>query len=158
MIHTIKNSFLEVQVSEAGAELMSITAGGTDYLWNGDKAYWGGRAPHLFPYVGRLTGNQYTYRGKAYQMNRHGFAKASRFALAGAGAENVRLHLEDSEESRAVYPQAFSFDVSYVLEDSTLAVVYSVETGAAAPCTSAWGPIPGSGSPWRRGGNLPATA
>ena len=60
MIHTIKNSFLEVQVSEAGAELMSITAGGTDYLWNGDKAYWGGRAPNLFPYVGRLTGNQYT--------------------------------------------------------------------------------------------------
>ena len=151
MIHTIKNSFLEVQVSEAGAELMSITAGGTDYLWNGDKAYWGGRAPHLFPYVGRLTGNQYTYRGKAYQMNRHGFAKASRFALAGAGAENVRLHLEDSEESRAVYPQAFSFDVSYVLEDSTLAVVYSVENRGSGTMYFGLGAHPGFRVPLEEG-------
>ena len=128
MVHSIKNKFLEVQINETGAELMAITAAdGTEYLWSGDKTYWGGHAPILFPYVGRLTDNRYTYCGKEYQMNRHGFARGSQFTVADAGTENITLRLEDSEESRAVYPGAFRFDVSYVLEDDTLVVVYTVE-------------------------------
>ena len=56
MLHTIENDFLRVSVDDTGAQLMAITAAdGTEYLWNGDSAYWGGRAPNLFPYVGRLT-------------------------------------------------------------------------------------------------------
>ena len=44
---------------------MSITAAdGTEYLWNGDPAYWTGRAPNLFPYVGRLTNDRYAYGGE----------------------------------------------------------------------------------------------
>ena len=66
MLYTIHNDALTVTIDGLGAQLMSITAAdGTEYLWNGDPAYWAGRAPNLFPYVGRLTNDRYTYGGEA---------------------------------------------------------------------------------------------
>ena len=127
-MQTIRNHAMTVTVDELGAQLMSITAAdGTEYLWNGDPAYWTGRAPILFPYVGRLTNDRYTYDGKEYEMTRHGFAKRSEFTVLTAGKDHVTLHIEDTEESRKIYPFAFHFDVSYVLEGNTLVVVYAAE-------------------------------
>ena len=127
-MQTIRNHAMTVTVDELGAQLMSITAAdGTEYLWNGDPAYWTGRAPILFPYVGRLTNDRYTYDGKEYEMTRHGFAKRSEFTVLTAGKDHITLHIEDTEESRKIYPFAFRFDVSYVLEGNTLVVVYATE-------------------------------
>jgi len=128
MLHTIKNDRLTVTIDDQGAQLQSITASdGTEYLWNGDPAYWTGRAPILFPYVGRLTNDTYTYNGKTYHMTRHGFAKLSAFSVLEEGGENLTLRISDTEETRKMYPFSFHFDVSYVLEGSTLVIVYSVE-------------------------------
>ena len=128
MIHTIHNDAMTVTIDELGAQLMSITAAdGTEYLWSGDPAYWTGRAPNLFPYVGRLTGDSYTYGGKTYQMTRHGFAKRTVFTPVDQGGANLTLRMTDTPESRACYPFSFHFDVSYVLEDSALVIVYAVE-------------------------------
>lgn len=128
MLQTIHNDAMTVTIDELGAQLMSITAAdGTEYLWNGDPAYWTGRAPNLFPYVGRLTNDSYTYGGKTYQMTRHGFAKRTAFTTADQGAANLTLRMTDTPESRESYPFAFQFDVSYVLEGSALVIVYAVE-------------------------------
>lgn len=128
MLHTIHNDVMTVTIDELGAQLMSITAAdGTEYLWNGDPAYWTGRAPNLFPYVGRLTNDRYAYGGKEYEMTRHGFAKRAAFAPADQGGENLTLRITDTPESRESYPFSFRFDVSYVLEGDTLVVVYAVE-------------------------------
>lgn len=128
MLYTIHNSEMTVTIDALGAQLQSITAaGGTEYLWNGDSAYWTSRAPILFPYVGRLTGDKYTYDGQEYQMTRHGFARRAEFSVLTQGSGHITLRMEDSGESRKVYPFAFRFDVSYVLEGSTLVIVYAVE-------------------------------
>ena len=128
MLHTIHNDVMTVTIDELGAQLMSITAAdGTEYLWNGDPAYWTGRAPNLFPYVGRLTNDRYAYGGKEYEMTRHGFAKRTAFSPADQGRANLTLRMTDTPESRESYPFSFRFDVSYVLEGDTLAVVYAVE-------------------------------
>lgn len=119
---------MTVTIDEMGAQLQSITAAdGTEYLWNGDPAYWSGRAPILFPYVGRLTNDRYTYGGREYEMTRHGFAKRTAFSVVTAGKDHVTLHIEDTEESRRTYPFAFHFDVSFVLEDKTLVIVFATE-------------------------------
>ena len=56
MIVEIYNPYLKVKVNTLGGELYSIRDYGYgEYLWQGDQAYWGQRAPNLFPYVGRLT-------------------------------------------------------------------------------------------------------
>mgnify|MGYP001073835563 FL=1 len=129
MLYTIHNSDMTVTIDGLGAQLQSITAaGGTEYLWSGDPAYWSSRAPILFPYVGRLTDDTYTCDGRAYQMTRHGFARRTEFSVLTQGKEHITLYMEDSEESRKLYPFAFRFDVSYVLEGSTLVIVYAVES------------------------------
>ena len=123
MLHTIHNDVMTVTIDELGAQLMSITAAnGTEYLWNGDPAYWTGRAPNLFPYVGRLTNDRYAYGGKEYEMTRHGFAKRAVFAPADQGGANLTLRITDTPESRESYPFSFRFDVSYVLEGDTVVV------------------------------------
>ena len=60
-------------------------------------------------------------------MTRHGFAKRAVFAPADQGGANLTLRMTDTPESRESYPFSFRFDVSYVLEGDTLAVVYAVE-------------------------------
>ena len=127
MQHTIRSDGLTVTIDELGAQLMSITAGdGTEYLWSGDPAYWRNRAPNLFPYVGRLTEGRCTYGGKSYEMTRHGFANRTQFSALESGADHITLHMEDSGETRAVYPFAFAFDLVYALSGSTLSVTYRV--------------------------------
>ena len=129
MLYTIHNSDMTVTIDGLGAQLQSITAaGGTEYLWSGDPAYWSSRAPLLFPYVGRLTDDTYTCDGRAYQMTRHGFARRTEFSVLTQGKDHITLYMEDSEESRKLYPFAFRFDVSYVLEGNTLVIVYAVES------------------------------
>jgi galactose mutarotase-like enzyme len=59
MDFVIRNERLTVVISALGAELQSIKdSDGTEYLWNGNRSYWGNRAPNLFPYIGRLTQTQ----------------------------------------------------------------------------------------------------
>ena len=100
MLHTIHNDVMTVTIDELGAQLMSITAAdGTEYLWS----------------------------GKEYEMTRHGFAKRTAFSPADQGRANLTLRMTDTPESRESYPFSFRFDVSYVLEGDTLAVVYAVE-------------------------------
>ena len=51
-MYQIQNAFLNVQARVQGAELQSIrSVSGTEYLWQGDSAYWSDRAPNIFPYV-----------------------------------------------------------------------------------------------------------
>ena len=47
MIQTLKNDLLTVEIDTHGAELQSITANRTNYqyLWHGDKTFWGRRSP-----------------------------------------------------------------------------------------------------------------
>ena len=60
---------IAVTVSPLGAEMQSLQdAQGRDYLWNGDPAFWSGRAPILFPIVGRAPNDQITAAGHSAQM------------------------------------------------------------------------------------------
>ncbi len=127
-MQTIRNEAMTVTIDELGAQLQSITAAdGTEYLWNGDPAYWKGRAYNLFPYVGRLTNDRYTYGGQEYEMVRHGFAKLCRFTPVDVRPDRVTLRITDNEETRKSYPFAFAYEVIYALEGSTLAVTYAAE-------------------------------
>ena len=93
MIWTIKNEFLEVQVNDYGAELWSIKGlkTNTEYLWQGEKPYWGDRATVIFPICGRLYQGKYTYKGKTYEMIIHGFAKKMNYEVEEHTDTKIRL-------------------------------------------------------------------
>ena len=128
MEYTIQNELLTVSISEKGAEIMSIkTNDGHEYMWQGDKKYWEGRAPIMFPICGRLYNGEYTYMGKTYSLPNHGFARKSKFELKTASKSLVTLELKSNEETRLVYPFDFIFDVTFALNDDELTVKYEVK-------------------------------
>lgn len=47
----------------------------------GRPAYWTGRSPILFPIIGGLPEDRYTWKGQTYEMRSHGFAKRSEFSV-----------------------------------------------------------------------------
>lgn len=126
-IFTISNEILTVAARGLGAELSSIRANGTEYLWQGDEALWPDQAPILFPYVARLTREQYRYEGKTYSLPIHGFAKDSRFQFQSPSPQEMRFTLTDSPETLGAYPFPFRFTVSYRLEDNRLRQGFTVE-------------------------------
>lgn len=128
MLHTIENDFLRMTIDDVGAQMMSITAAdGTEYLWNGDSAYWGGRAPNLFPYVGRLTDDTYTIDGQSYEMKRHGFSRRMAFETQKQAPDKVAFRITATEETKAAYPWEFAFSVAYELDGGTVSITYCVE-------------------------------
>ena len=128
MLHTIGNKFLTVTVSELGAELQSVLgADGTEYLWQGDSAFWTGRSPILFPVVGRLNGQKYWLDGKEYETGIHGFARKSQFVLEEKQEDRLAFLLTDNEETYAQYPRKFALRVIYTLREDTVEMLCRVE-------------------------------
>lgn len=129
MIHRIESDVLRVSVNSTGAELQSIASKstGTEYLWQGDPAYWGSRAPVLFPIVGGLQKGSFTYGGKTYALAKHGFVRSAYFQRVDRETENaLTFEYVDNPSTRAVYPFAFSFKVVFTLQANALRVEYRV--------------------------------
>lgn len=134
MTHTLSNDLLTVSIQDAGAQLCSVrSAGGTEYLWQADPAVWGRHAPLLFPLIGRLQDSQYTLDGRAWSISTHGFARDAQFQVSEQGPTALSFQLEDSEETRRVYPFSFVLTVTYTLEGSRLTKAHRVENRSAVP-------------------------
>ena len=74
----IANEHLSVEIAPLGAEMQSlVTSDGENWLWNGDAAFWTGRAPVLFPMVGRAPDDHVQIEGQRYPMSQHGCARRS---------------------------------------------------------------------------------
>lgn len=128
MNYTIKNEKLAVTVSDMGAELQSIKgADGTEYLWQGDPQIWDGKAPNLFPYIARMTGEKYTVYGKQYAMKIHGFVMYRTLTMENQTADSITFRLDSDEETRVQYPFEFTYRITYTLEENTLVTTVSVE-------------------------------
>ena len=126
-IITLKNDFLTVEVSTAGAELQSIrTNDGTEYLWQADPAYWAKHSPILFPICGGLVDGYYTLNGKKYELEKHGFARHKEFSIVSTDAEYAELMITDSEDTYPSYPFHFEFKVSFKLDGKTLKIDFTV--------------------------------
>ena len=131
-MQTLRNDILTVEVSEHGAELQSIRKGTTEYLWQGDPAYWGRRSPVLFPIVGSVWEKRYKVGEKVYEMGQHGFARDKDFRLVSQTESEVRYRLESSEETLARYPYPFVLEIAYVLRGNQLDVIWEVMNPASA--------------------------
>ncbi|RPE67346.1 galactose mutarotase-like enzyme [Pacificibacter maritimus] len=118
---TISSPELTAQVAPLGAELQSIqTTTGQDLLWNGDHAYWSGRAPILFPIVGRAPNDRISVGTFSAPMKQHGFARRSVFRLETQTQNMCRFVLTDNEATRAQYPFAFRLTVTHQITGATL--------------------------------------
>lgn len=110
-----------------GGELISYRdSAGTEYIWQGDPAYWNGRNPLLFPIVGRLNGNRVMIDGKPYEMPQHGFARHSEFEVAESGADFVVFRLRESAATLAQFPYRFELLVRHTLTETGFSTLLNV--------------------------------
>ena len=125
---TISNNCLVVTVSDKGAELKSIkSADGREYLWQGDPEFWGRRSPVLFPFVGAVVNDQYTYQGKVYPSTQHGFARDKRFVLEKKADTALSYTLTSDEETKAIYPFDYALTIGYAIHNNILTVSWTVK-------------------------------
>lgn len=148
----IRNRCLTVRAAARGAELQSIRgAGGTEYLWQGDPAYWEDRAPNIFPYVARLTEGRYTLGGRSYSLPIHGFAPTSIFSCRQCAEDRMCFTLESTPELLTTYPFPFRFSITYALEDDRLHVTSTVENRGDGTMYFGLGGHPGIRVPLEKG-------
>lgn len=157
-IVTIASAGLRAQINPFGAELWRVQdAHGRDLLWDGDPAWWTGRAPLLFPIIGRLPDDRFEHKGRVYDLPKHGLARRGLFEVVARAPARATFRLAASEASRAVYPFDFVLEVEFAVDGPDLSMTATVRNAGAETMPATFGyhpafrwPLPDGGA---RGGH-----
>ncbi|KEJ90285.1 aldose 1-epimerase family protein [Sulfitobacter donghicola] len=137
---TLQNDHLILAVASMGAEMQYLrTAAGDELLWHGDGAFWTGRAPVLFPIVGRAVDDQIAVGDHSSALPQHGFARRNLFELVEQSDTMCHHVLTDTPETHAAYPFAFSLSLTHRIEGATLHVEARVTNNDAQPMPFGFG-------------------
>jgi galactose mutarotase-like enzyme len=137
---TVSSGALSAQINPLGAQLSTLRDPlGRELLWDGNPAFWNGRAPLLFPIVGSLSGGVYRLAGKTYALSRHGFARGKPFEVLSASSAEALLGLKADDQTLAVYPFRFQLRVRFQMRGSTLTVTTWVGNDGDAPMPASFG-------------------
>jgi len=149
---TLKSGKATATVQSQGGELISfIDKDGNERLWHGDPAVWSGHAPVLFPVIGSLKDNQTFIAGKAYTLQKHGFAKRMEFKAGKQGDDFVEMVLEANEETLKEFPFDFVLHVTHTITENGFTTVYLVENRSEGMMPFCIGGHPGIKCPMEAG-------
>lgn len=128
MQYELNNEKLTVRFESLGAEMISLKENhsGQEYLWSGDQKFWGRHSPILFPFVGRVRDNVYTYDNQTYPMQQHGFARDMEFECISENKTEIWFAIEATPITKENYPFDFRLEIGYRLEEGTVEVMWKV--------------------------------
>lgn len=124
---TLKNDNYSITISSLGAELKNVLFHNEEYLHQGDK-YWHRSSPVLFPIVGKLKHNNYTYKNKKYTLPIHGFARHNEFELIKQDDNELAFLLQENETSLRHYPFKFNLKITYTLNEDSFSIKYEISS------------------------------
>ncbi|MBX9858584.1 MAG: aldose 1-epimerase family protein [Sphingomonas sp.] len=137
---TIGSGALTAAINPLGAELSSLKdADGRELMTDADPAFWRGRAPILFPIVGRLNDDTLWIDGESYRMEKHGFARRSAFDRAESSATHALFRMTDSAETRAMYPYGFLLEIGFAIDGATLTMTAKIGNPGDTPLPASFG-------------------
>lgn len=143
-LYTLRSDALTLQISDFGAEMQSLkTKEGLELLWQGDPKFWARRAPNLFPLVGRLKNDTLRHQGKTYTLPQHGFARDLSFQTVSADETHCTMRLQDTKQTRSVYPFGFELDLTHRLISNTVEITYRVRNPEKTDLLCSIGTHPG---------------
>jgi len=122
----LKNERLTVKISKCGAELKSLCCDGTEYIWPSRLEIWGASAPIMFPICGGLKNDSYTFEGKTYTLQKHGYIRFMDFAVESATETSAVLLHRSNDETKKMFPFDYEFRVLFSLQEKSLCIEYSV--------------------------------
>lgn len=154
MLYTIENDQLKAVIDSVGCQVISLIGkkDQTEYVWNGDAAYWTGHTPILFPICGRLQDGKYTYQGKTYEMKLHGFFRFEEMQLLNCSGNSISMLLKDNEALYAQYPFHFEAVLTHTLDGDTLHTSLEVKNTGCDEMIFAAGGHPGFNIPMKNEG------
>lgn len=127
----INNSAFSAIITTKGAELISFKKNNsTEYIWEGNPNFWGKHSPVLFPIVGTLKNDSYTYKNKTYHLSRHGFARDKEFIVISSSENQAIFSLKSDDETKKVYPFDFEFQMIYTLVENNLNIHYKIKNNS----------------------------
>lgn len=128
MMIAIENKNYIVELSLSGAQIVSFKDKMLDleYMWSGDKDYWGYTSPTLFPIVGSSYDKNYHFNGQTVQMPNHGILRTAEFFLLKNTKEQVVMELVANNETLKQYPFYFRLQITYTLDYNKLLVTYEL--------------------------------
>ena len=119
-ISSIAKGRVTAKVDSAGAQLMSVTLDGGEYLWQRDERFWPRCAPVLFPIVGNIRDDRATSAQGEIKFGRHGLARNYEHALVEQGEDFLTYELLSSDDSREKFPYDFCLRMTYRIVDDAL--------------------------------------
>jgi galactose mutarotase-like enzyme len=144
----LQSSMLSVTIKPLGAELCSVkNTKGTEYIWQAQKDIWPRHAPVLFPIVGKLKNDSYTYQDQSFKLPQHGFARDLPFHLISSDESACTFRLKATQASKRTYPFDFILDITYKLQQNRLETVYRVQNPSSGPIYFSIGAHPGFNCP-----------
>ena len=136
---TLRSERLQCSINPLGAELQRLTGDDDrEWLWDGNAAYWSGRAPILFPIVGMLAEGVYRWQGRPYALEKHGFARRRAFAVVERTAASATLRLSADHATRQMYPFDFELELRFVLTNE-LTITATVRNRGEEPMPFSFG-------------------
>lgn len=133
LIH-LRAGKLAAAIDPMGAQLSSLQLEGCEYLWQGSPAYWGRRAPILFPIVGSLRNGRAESAQGPCVMGRHGVARNFEHEVVAHDALSATFELRENAETLAAYPYRFKLNTTYTIAgEATLSQTFTVANPGDAP-------------------------
>ena len=129
-MYTLENNKLKITIKKTGAELCNIAAvkNKTTFMWDANPAVWGSFAPNLFPIIGALKNDTYTFENKKYTLPKHGFVRNNNHVkLLDRTTNSLTFALTYSEDSLKKYPFKFQFSITYSLKGNQIEVLHTVK-------------------------------
>lgn len=131
---------LRASINPFGAELSSLRDGeGRELMTDADPAFWTGRAPILFPIVGRLNDDVLWIDGRSYRMEKHGFARRSIFDAVDVTPASATFRMTDNVDTMQQYPFHFLLEIGFAIEGATLTMTARIGNGGDAPMPVSFG-------------------
>jgi len=127
-LYELSNEHYNIKISSFGAELKSVLYKDHEYLHLGDSTYWHRSSPVLFPIVGKLKNNYFTYKNKSYSLPIHGLARHSEFELIEKTSNKLTFLLKEDTNSLKHYPFRFNLEIQYTLNYNNFKIEYKVHS------------------------------
>ncbi|WP_341216016.1 aldose 1-epimerase family protein [uncultured Wocania sp.] len=129
-MYILRNDKIKIAVKNIGAELCNISSiqNKTQFMWDANPNIWNGYAPNLFPIIGALKDDTYTFESKKYSIPKHGFIRHNKtIKLQEQTKNSLTFSLFYDDESLKNYPFKFAFYITYLLVDNKIEVIHSIK-------------------------------
>ncbi len=126
----LQNNKLKIAVKKAGAELCEISSvkNNTQFMWEANPDIWGSYAPNLFPVIGALKNDTYTFENVEYSLPKHGFLRHNDdVVLHKKTKDSLTFKLIYTDALLRIYPFKFEFYITYQLIDTSIKITHQIK-------------------------------